>query len=263
MTMRSHPELDQLSAYVDDELAATERTALEAHLPSCAECRATLDALRATIADLSLLPDEVPTEQDSWALRSAIAKARRPVGRWQRVAWSAGAVAAVAIAVVAIVRPGGPPGSDDLALRQNTARELSGAGSSSIIRYDAGAFTQASAHAKLLVLSGKATPGQVTNVPVSRAPETTGERADAQTDDSASGFKSGNTPSAQDTAAAIGRCVTQIQGSTQEYLSPVEYDVATYESKPAFLLFFQTSGRYELWVVERPSCTLLYFAQAA
>src|SRR5688572_11658224 len=113
MTMRSHPELDQLSAYVDDELAATERTALEAHLPSCADCRATLDALRATIADLSLLPDEVPTERDSWALRSAIAKARRPVGRWQRVAWSAGAVAAVAIAVVAIVRPGGPAGSDD------------------------------------------------------------------------------------------------------------------------------------------------------
>src|SRR5918996_3844924 len=115
MTMGSHPELEQLSAFLDGELEASERSALEAHLPSCAECRSTLDALRATIADLGELPEAVPTEQDSWALRSAISRARRPARRWQRAAWAAGAVAAAAIAVVAIVQPGGGGGSTGLA----------------------------------------------------------------------------------------------------------------------------------------------------
>lgn len=259
MTMSSHPELDQLSAYVDDELAASERAALEVHLPTCAECRATLDALRATIADLSLLPDEAPTEQDSWALRSAIAAARRPARRWQRVAWSAGAVAAAAIAVVAIVRPGGAPSGGDLAFE--TTSGAAAGGSTSIIRYDAGAFTQASAHAKLLVISGKVTTNQVTSVPAARGAAGPSTTADAQTYGEA--LKSGSTVSPEDTARQIGRCVDEIQRSTQEYLSPVEYDVATYESKPAFLLFFQVAGRYELWVVGRPSCETLYFAQAA
>jgi anti-sigma factor RsiW len=112
--MNSHPELDQLSAYIDDELEPAERVVLEAHLPSCAECTSTISALRATISDLALLPEAAPTEQDSWALRSAISRARKPLGRWQRVAWAAGAVAAAAIAVVAVVQPGGAKRDDEV-----------------------------------------------------------------------------------------------------------------------------------------------------
>src|SRR5919197_6434579 len=111
MTMSPHPELEQLSAYLDDELDAAARSALEAHVTSCAECRTTLDALRSTIADLATLPAVAPTEQDSWALRAAIASARAPSKRWQRAAWAAGAVAAAAIAVVAVVRPGADNGA--------------------------------------------------------------------------------------------------------------------------------------------------------
>ncbi len=257
--MSPHPELDQLSAYVDDELPAPERSALESHLPSCADCRATLDALRATLADLTMLPEAVPTEQDSWALRSAIARARAPVKRWHRAAWAAGAVAAAAIAVVAIVRPGANQGSQDLASRAPETAANLGAGTSSIINFDAGAFTQSSAHAKLLVLSGKAADAQITNIPA------VGGFAGSATPLAEDGAPDAtrNRTSDEETSTQIGRCVDQIQRSTQEYLSPVEYDVVTYDSKPAFLLFFQTGGRYELWVVERPSCNTLYFAQAA
>jgi hypothetical protein len=66
-----------------------------------------------------------------------------------------------------------------------------------------------------------------------------------------------------DATKEIDRCVAQIKKSTQEYLRPIEYDVGAFDSKPAFLLFFQTQKRFELWVVQRPSCTVLYFAQAA
>ncbi|PYP99161.1 MAG: hypothetical protein DMD34_00150, partial [Gemmatimonadetes bacterium] len=34
---------DRLSEYLDGELAGSERTALEAHLASCGNCRATLE----------------------------------------------------------------------------------------------------------------------------------------------------------------------------------------------------------------------------
>lgn len=258
MTMSSHPELDELSAYLDDELAAPERTTLEAHLPACAECRSALDALRATIADLGELPDAVPTEQDSWALRVAIARARTPVKRWQRAAWAAGAVAAVAIAVVAIVGPGGRSANQDLAAREDAG--ALGAGAPGIIRYDAGDFTAGSAQARLLVISRKTTVNQAEDAALPlAAPAAKG--APSRT----AGGGAGQFYSVSgDASDEIDRCVAQIRKSTQEFLQPVEYDVGTFESKPAFLLFFQTSSRYELWVVDQtPQCNVLYFAQAA
>ena len=257
--MSPHAELDQLSAYIDGELDATERTALEAHLPSCAECRSTLDALRATITDLASLPEPVPSEQDSWALRSAIARGRAPVKQWHRAAWAAGAVAATLIAVVAIVRPGGDQ-AQRLATGPAGRGALEGAASGANIVYDAGAFTASSAQAKLLVLAGKVSPGaSVRNV----APVAGGTGAPGAYADTAASEGEPLTTGGSDVSKEIDRCVSQIQSSTQTLLQPVEYDVATYESNPAFLLFFRTSERYELWVVQRPSCDVLYFAQAA
>lgn len=268
--MSPHPELEQLSAYVDAELEPSERAALEAHLPSCAECRSTLDALRATIADLRELPEIEPTEKDLWALRAAIARARTPAKRWQRAAWAAGAVAAAAIAVVAIVQPGGTGSSKDLAARgpgEDTAQS-GGAGAAALINYDAGSFDAGSAQAKLLVLSGKVPPDQLkdggTPVPlaapaVKGATTPTSGAAVTGNNEYSGGFAGETTAAAEE----IDRCVAEITKSTQAYMRPVEYDVGTFESKPAFLLFFQTESRYEVWVVQRPSCDVLYFAQAA
>src|SRR6266516_4772009 len=56
---------DRLSEYLDDELGAAERTALDAHLASCAECRAILDELRHVVARAAALDDRPPVA-DLW-----------------------------------------------------------------------------------------------------------------------------------------------------------------------------------------------------
>lgn len=56
---------DRLSEYVDDELAPSERVALEAHLGSCRECTATIAELRAVVERARHLPGRPPAT-DLW-----------------------------------------------------------------------------------------------------------------------------------------------------------------------------------------------------
>jgi anti-sigma factor RsiW len=56
---------NRLSEYLDGDLPANERVALEAHLPGCAECRATLEQLRRVVARAQALDDRPPTA-DLW-----------------------------------------------------------------------------------------------------------------------------------------------------------------------------------------------------
>jgi anti-sigma factor RsiW len=78
---------DRLSEYLDGELPGPERTTLEAHLPSCDACRATLDELRRVVTNARALDDRPPTA-DLWpavAARiglSARSKARPVVRRF-------------------------------------------------------------------------------------------------------------------------------------------------------------------------------------
>ena len=57
---------DRLSEYLDGDLAAGERVELEAHLVDCAECRDTVDQLRAVVAKASALEDRLPAS-DLWS----------------------------------------------------------------------------------------------------------------------------------------------------------------------------------------------------
>lgn len=57
-----HP---QLSAYLDDDLTASERTTVELHLERCALCRNDLFALRQVVARAARLPDMAPST-DLW-----------------------------------------------------------------------------------------------------------------------------------------------------------------------------------------------------
>jgi len=52
---------DRLSEYLDGELAGSERTALEAHLASCGNCRTTLEELRRVVGRARALDDRLPT----------------------------------------------------------------------------------------------------------------------------------------------------------------------------------------------------------
>lgn len=54
---------DRLSEYLDDELAAPERTALEAHLETCAACIQTLGELRRVVRRARVLGDRQPARE--------------------------------------------------------------------------------------------------------------------------------------------------------------------------------------------------------
>src|SRR5213076_1196548 len=56
---------NRLSEYLDGDLPAGERTVLEAHLPTCAECSETLAQLRRVVARAQALDDRAPTA-DLW-----------------------------------------------------------------------------------------------------------------------------------------------------------------------------------------------------
>lgn len=71
---------DLLSEYVDGELAAGERAALEAHLTTCAECRATLDELRRVVSRAKSL-EARPPKADLWSgIHARLTPGRRPAG---------------------------------------------------------------------------------------------------------------------------------------------------------------------------------------
>jgi anti-sigma factor RsiW len=55
----------RLSEYLDGELGAGERAALEAHLDTCASCRTTLGELRRVVARAQALDDQPPA-RDLW-----------------------------------------------------------------------------------------------------------------------------------------------------------------------------------------------------
>lgn len=67
---------NRLSEYIDGELDATEREALEAHLATCGQCYATLGDLRQVVARAKSLEDR-PPKKDLWAgIRAGMTPAR-------------------------------------------------------------------------------------------------------------------------------------------------------------------------------------------
>src|SRR5260370_14610302 len=73
---------DRLSEYVDGELGVADAAALEAHLPSCGDCRATLEELRRVVTRAGKLDDRPPAA-DLWpevATRIRLSPVAQPVG---------------------------------------------------------------------------------------------------------------------------------------------------------------------------------------
>ncbi len=51
---------EKFSAYLEGDLSAADRSAVEAHLGACTECRVGLERFRATIGDLARLKHKAP-----------------------------------------------------------------------------------------------------------------------------------------------------------------------------------------------------------
>ncbi len=71
--------MERLSEYLDGELPAEERAALEAHVETCEECAAALADLRAVVQRARSLPDRPPAE-DLWPGIAARLTARAGAG---------------------------------------------------------------------------------------------------------------------------------------------------------------------------------------
>lgn len=69
---------DRLSEYVDGELAAADRTALEAHLATCADCRATVEDLRKVVERAKSLEHRPPTSELWSNIHARLTPGRRP-----------------------------------------------------------------------------------------------------------------------------------------------------------------------------------------
>lgn len=98
---------NQLSAYLDNELTAADRSSLEAHLATCVSCRAVLDELRAVVAWAPGFTGQAPA-RDLWPGISAEIERKRVVAFPSRLAarFSLAQLAAAA-AVVAVLSGGG------------------------------------------------------------------------------------------------------------------------------------------------------------
>lgn len=81
------PWIERLSEYLDGELAAAERETMDAHLAGCAECRVTLDELRAIAVMADRLEDQ-PPGSDLWpAIAARIGEAREAAGAVALAEW--------------------------------------------------------------------------------------------------------------------------------------------------------------------------------
>lgn len=117
--MNKHLGPESLSAYLDGELDAGERTRVEEHLGSCAECSATRARLAAAVGSVAALGPVTVTADEHRALRQAVLNSRPSGSKARRFGFPqfalAGGLAIVAFTALAFsfLRPGGQGTSQD------------------------------------------------------------------------------------------------------------------------------------------------------
>ncbi len=259
--MSKHDQLDLLSAYLDGELDAADRAGIDDHLPECAECRRTLEALRATVGDLRSLEPVALDEVSAAFITDRVAEARRlavvsparskATRRW---GWAAGAAAAglLAIGLLSlrdVSRQGG-----NSALRENT----SGASDQQVTVLAGRTYDRASASAELAAFGTVAVDGS-TERGTARSTS-----KDTLIPSPASGEY--ETGTAFTTAPpGLLECAEDVVRGADAPLDPQRYEVATFEGREAYVLFFVapkgSPTRAEVWVLRPSDCFTLYWAQ--
>lgn len=95
-----------LNEYLDGELGRRERSAVEAHLATCPDCRAALEELYVLAAEVESLPDAPLTHDLAPLVLAQLPPPRLPLG-WKLVlAAQAGAALGISLLVIANLLPG-------------------------------------------------------------------------------------------------------------------------------------------------------------
>jgi hypothetical protein len=121
----AEPQLEELSAYLDQELTGTARQELEAHLETCETCRRRLAVLRQTVSAVQALPTEAPPRA---FIIPPQRQQRRVATGW---AWAGGALAAACLLVVATIGLANLPHGGGTASNAPAARFEGGAAQAS------------------------------------------------------------------------------------------------------------------------------------
>lgn len=249
--MSTHPDPEQLSAYVDGELTGTIRDDLEQHLTGCSDCSATVRALRATLADLRALPAPVPSEQESWALRAAIAKARKgPAERYRRLVIAAGGIAAVAAAIAVGVTFSSSPHK---AMTSDSEARAPQAAAVAPAPIEIASTNYTSRSARSLLASAVNAAAGFSAVAPTPAGSTLGGTLDHQVSDAE---RTRYEPQ-------IARCERDVLSSGSASPRPLEYVIAKYEGTPAFFMLYSVvvggKTKTEMWVVRESDCYIRLF----
>lgn len=254
--MSDHPELEQLSTYVDGELDVSSRAGLEAHLPSCEECRRTLAAIRATLADVSSLGDAIMDDQSIATLDARIAReraARRMSAK--RLGWVSGAAAAlVAVLVISLAVLRQTPVDEAKTVAGQDLSGGAGAGALHQAESVSTDYTEESASAALQALAfgaAEAAPGAF-SAPAARGVPVQAASPNLDTADT------------RLSAEKLAGCAADLESKGD--LEPVRYEIARFKGQPAFVLFYRRPKdrptHAEVWVMRPSDCFTLYFASA-
>jgi putative zinc finger protein len=298
-----HETIEALSAYVDDEVSAGERTRIEAHLASCTDCASRKVLLERASASVRTLPPIAPTAAESLRIRRGVlGRTRRqsPFPGRLRPAWAgAGALALVAAGVVA--------GGSMLRHRPSHDTTTAGAGSSasqnapvfdspadvlSFVSTDSGvkrAYESISSSAP----SGAGRTGEATT-PEGPAVPPAPDAARYGTDSAKSapapaapmpgsaprelakaasppiGGEARSTPPGAAAERSVGDCQAERRRDQAGNVRPVLTRAATYMGKPAWLLVYAppppspgAKERLVVYLVGRADCGLLSYQLVA
>lgn len=264
-----HPE-ELLAEYAEGVLGPEDRARVEAHLAGCGRCREEVALAREAITALSATPEVAPPPGLDLAVR------RRSRGPSRRVWVAAGAAAAAAGVIVAAIVVFGPQAGDPTALSGGGGAGAGGPQESTQER--TGTQDESLAGAPPLPQSAEAVLVQETDRDYTAASLATlgrrlrdSARASLEQDralaDTAqrffASFEIDELPGA--TRAAVNCVFDEVP--PDQLLVPYAIQEAAFEGEPAYVAAFLQGpspdtpyDRLLIWVVDRDSCALLYYA---
>lgn len=271
--MKKHLEPESLSTYLDGELGGNEKTAVEQHLGSCADCSALRARLASAMGSVAALGPVTMTADEHRVLRQTILKSRPAASGARRFSFPqfalAGGLVIVAFTALAFsfLRPGERGTSQD-APSEAAAPTLSAPSfkfesgdevdrtvaalpevTAGVSQYRAGDARRRDTDTnRVEVFAGPDAAGGATQgapAPMARAENDSGGNAGPEAPVSAGTDE--ETATAQDgaptlfSAQAADECLGKVV-STQSYpMIPLVAREASYEGRPAWLLVFAWS----------------------